>query len=293
MKLIHKLGYATPKRLTLFLNRSCNMRCPKCLYLLYDKNFFDNSEMDMNDAKYIIRHYRKIKSLTLVAEGEVFLYKGLDNLIEYARSVGYKKITFTTNGLIYKLISIKSFTISFDGYDEETYKERRGNYFNKVVGNIERYVNSGKIITLNCVLIDKSYIEPMIKLAEKIRVKRIRFAQFNPINEKPYICSFDDYKHLLDKTDWKIDITLPPIEHKNNWCSILYEGITIGAKGDFTPCCQMLSHHKYGNVLIDPKAYNKREILRFRRSFPNKECGNCPRLSPVRYHFSRGKWSVE
>ncbi|MBF0473000.1 MAG: SPASM domain-containing protein, partial [Nitrospirae bacterium] len=236
---------------------------------------------------------------------------------------GFNVTSITTNGLLLHkkmdLIfeNLNSIVISLDGYNAETYNKQRGgteDTYNTVINNISNLVkerdkdkNKNFKIELNCIIgrFNLDYIEPMINKAEELGVDRMRFGSFHPTNNDKSIYSpiylgekdvEEIYKYLMSKTDWNTDITLPSLygNRKIFWCSMLSEMVVIGAKGDFSPCCQMPPDTKYGNFFDTPNSYNKGNAAQFRRQFYFAKsynelplsCRECPRLSPIRNQFS-------
>lgn len=323
-RILHSLGYCTPSNLVLHLTRRCNLRCPHCLWLLYDESFFSDHDMDLERAKHILAYFKNkycVKNFTASAEGEVFLYDGLKELIRFARDIGYKKINLTTNGILldkytdFLLDFLDTLTVSIDGYNSETYILRRGGTeatFKRVINNARSLIEKKKkankrlSVIMNCIIgrFNLGYIEPMIRLAEDLKADAMRFGAYHPTgNDKDKLSPlyYGDkeaegyYRNIMNNTDWKVDITLPSLYGKRSkfQCSMLFNAVQIGVKGNFAPCCHIPTNDKYGNFFTKPDGFNSKKLVSFRRSFLRgkryedlpEPCRECPRLSPTRYKF--------
>lgn len=96
-------GQSATKSLDLYLTRKCNLRCPHCLWLLKDKDFFSKYDMDLEDIKKVLIYFKnnsKIKKIQYAAEGEIFLYDKFGELLKITQDLGFGLSGITTNGLI-------------------------------------------------------------------------------------------------------------------------------------------------------------------------------------------------
>ena len=319
-------------KIVLYLTRRCDLRCPHCQWILRDENFFENYDMSLTDAIAILDEYQKrypISSVDIAAEGEVLLYKEFESITKYAINCGLD-ISCTTNGTLldrhsdFLLNNLRNITISIDGYNASTYIEHRGGtekHFNRVIENVSSLVSkrdresSKCAITINCIVgrFNLDYIQPMIKFAEDIGVDRMRFGNYHPTDGDeetlaPLVYGDREveatFREVIGDTDYSVDVTLPSLYggRKNFRCTQLFEGVVVGAKGDFSPCCHNEPDRKHGSFFSDPEAFAGGTLGEFRRQFSVAKkleelpgvCQRCPRMSPERAKFvrERGSWSV-
>jgi radical SAM protein with 4Fe4S-binding SPASM domain len=280
--------------------------------------------MDLEKAKRIIHHYAKqeIKELYLTAEGEILLYHDLIELLKYSRNSGFKKLHLNTNGYLLDryidivIENIDSVYISLDGYDSQSYEKHRGiDAYDKVISNIKSLVfarknsNRKPQISLACVIYEEklSSIEKMIQLAEQLQVDRLEFYNFHNPNPQEEFVGFspieiesnnlyDYYQKIINKNDYSLEIVLPaPLQRDKSsyFCENLFSYITIGARGDFTPCCRIPPDSKYGNIEDTSEAYQDKKIEKFKEKFSSahsikdldKSCQKCQGLSPETYIY--------
>ena len=316
-----------PKYLLLYLTRRCNMRCPGCLWLNYDADYFSKHEMSYEKAKSIINHYvdNGIKRVNLQSNGEVLMYEKYRDLVFYCKEKGILWTKLITNGL--KLDEYTDFvvdncnyiTISIDGHNSDTYKKRRGGddkVFRKVIDNTEKLVKerdrrkSGLIINVNHILnsMNIKYVGAMISLAEGLGVDSIRCGNYHPTGEndlnKPIYVNDGDVEYLreiMTRNNYKVDIQLPSLYgNKTRYrCSMLFDTVVIDARGYFAPCCHISADKLYGSYDNNPHDFNSHELTKFRKQFLAaksiselpRSCRECPRLtsSPIGMYSTRKK----
>jgi MoaA/NifB/PqqE/SkfB family radical SAM enzyme len=283
--------------------------------------------MDLDYAKRMVDHYKKrygIRGLSIQAEGEVLLYKNYHELVLYAKDSGFSRLSMTTNGTVldrhadFVLEHLRNISISIDGYDSDTYVTNRGTnekHFNRVINNVKLLVSKRKGLTkpgpgifIACVIgkFNVDYLEPMIKLSEELEVDKIRFAAYHPTDgntDELAPLYYGDYEvekrfsEIMSRTDYTVDITLPSLygNRKEFKCSQLFDGIIVGARGSFSPCCHVAPDDVYGNYNNDPNDFNNGELVTFRKEFHNAKrleelptiCRQCTRLSPERWLFNK------
>jgi MoaA/NifB/PqqE/SkfB family radical SAM enzyme len=322
----------SPRMVVLYLTRRCDLRCPHCQWILRDEDFFENYDMSLTEATKILDEYQKrysISSVDIAAEGEVLLYKEFENITTHAIKRGLE-VSFTTNGTLldrysdFLLENLRNISISIDGYDAPTYIEHRGGtekHYERVIDNVKNLVakrdrgNYRSTITVNCIIgrFNFDYIQPMIAFAEEVGIDRMRFGNYHPtdgIEEKLAPLVYGDleveakYREIIGKNDYSVNIGLPSLYggRKTFRCTQLFEGIVVGAKGDFSPCCHNEPDPQHGSFFVDPEEFGGGSLAEFRRQFLKANdlkdlptiCQRCPRLSPERAKFSReeGSWSV-
>ena len=139
-----------PRSIRLEACSLCQLRCPACVTLLYQKKAPKDwvGYLKFDDFKKFVDENDFIKEIELSNKGEIFLNPELDEIIKYAH---HKGITLTAgNGVNFNSVSdttlenlvkyqVKHMTIAIDGATPETYKIYRvGGDFNKVIDNIKK-----------------------------------------------------------------------------------------------------------------------------------------------------------
>ena len=269
-----------PSTLILYLTKRCDSRCPYCTWILEDPDFFHTkSEYDMplERAKEIVDYYRRLglRSVRLQSEGEILLYKHMEEIHDYCKKIGYRNFSFPTNGIqldknmdfvLNKLVHV---SISIDGHNAETFIKHRGGKevtFNKIINNVRNLVkmrNSIKSktrIIINCVMHSGDYkkVLPMLSLAEDLKVDAIRFANYHPVEGGKGLqpVGKKGLQYLTKKTAArknKVTFTLPkpnPVEGPFT-CSMLYSTALIGSDYTFAPCCRISSGAEWGTFYND------------------------------------------
>ncbi|KPA17088.1 Radical SAM domain protein [Candidatus Magnetomorum sp. HK-1] len=309
------MRHIKPRYLILYLTRKCNMRCPHCIFRLYEKDFFSDEDMDISFGKEIISYYERygIKELFLTAEGEPLLYENLPELLSYSKKKDFERIHLNTNGLLLHqhldtiVKYVDSIYISVDGYNRETYKNHREcDAFDKVVENISALTQKNKsssgslFISIACVIHEQNihYIEKMIQLAESLNVNRIEFFNYHAVTKTLSGCiplyqsdsTKTFFQTIKSSRHYGVEIVLPSLlgDKRKFYCENLFNWIIVGARGNFSPCCQIPPHKKFGNFRDDPKNFIKGDILQFKTEFTNVQsnddlcysCRECNGLSP-------------
>ena len=310
----------TPKTVVIYITKRCNSRCPRCLWLLQDPDFFQREELSFEQVKTIIDYYheRYHPRFMIQAEGEVLLHKDYKRIVKYLHSL-HKNITLITNGILldkfFDVIGkyISSVLISIDGYDFETYQAVRGGneqVFNKVIENIKKLKNSRLcVLQTNTIIGTHNYthITPMIHFLESLGVRRMNFGGYHAIGGDEYLSI--DYpgvkpylRRVVARTDYKSKISfkklfINPIS--NTPCDMLFNTALISSQGYFAPCCHLSGKKEYGNFFDNPKAFNSDAMAELRTKFINAKkgtdlpeiCRICPRRnSGITFIFNGKRW---
>lgn len=143
----------SPRNVTLTLNYACNQKCIMCG--IRKLEFAKSHEIKVWEAKKIIDEMVRLRIPDLVITGgEPFLYNGIFDIIDYARSRN-RKIIMITNGFYEENIvdkigssGVDHLQISLDGACEEVYDSIRGveGSFKVVIRNIKKLVSGGKSV---------------------------------------------------------------------------------------------------------------------------------------------------
>ena len=297
--------------LILNVSKSCNLRCPHCLWYARDKAFFSKDEMSKENAKAILDYFirKNFRTVTIQSEGEILLYKDFPELARYATKIGFPKQKLITNGILvdehidFIRSSVGSVLVSIDGHNYEEYCKIRGGTeatFNRIVENIKLLVKSRINPELNFVAGKHNYknIIPMIKFAKSLGISSIGFMNFHPIGDKSDIeplfkddLEVTNYIKTIKAQNFGIRIRYPVLLERNGnpqRCrGMLNKTVVIGPTGNFSPCCHVYTEEKFGNFFENPEGYrNKPEILKYNHTIKEAknindlllDCRNCNRL---------------
>lgn len=118
------------------IKKECNMKCRHCF-----AEFKECQEVDFDRAKQIVEQIAKIKSFKKInfSGGEPTLFKGIEELMEYAKSKGLKTSIVTNGSVIFKNKDLRSkiahttdiLALSIDSFDSEINKKIGRVYGNK------------------------------------------------------------------------------------------------------------------------------------------------------------------
>ena len=148
----------------ILLTDKCNLRCVYCMIddIRFEKSYTDD-ELSFDDYKFFIKSLadigvRKIK----FAGGEPLLYPKLIELIKYSYLAGIDDIEISTNGIgLYEIASdlkyngLTTVEIVISSLKEYKFKEiTRGGQLTNVLKSINRCLNLGIKVKVNCILID-------------------------------------------------------------------------------------------------------------------------------------------
>ena len=142
-----------PTHVDIETTNKCNLRCVMCSHSFSSPEFRKSlGSMDVELARQIINEGSRkgMASIKLNWRGEPLLWKDhLVSTIKYAKERGIIEIILNTNGLLLDgdlsreiiMAGLDQIIISVDGDSEETYtKIRKGGDFDKLVGNIEKFL---------------------------------------------------------------------------------------------------------------------------------------------------------
>jgi radical SAM protein with 4Fe4S-binding SPASM domain len=234
---------------------ACNLKCIMCPY--GDPEFIHPSYrgtfIDMQIVKGIIRSGVRhgLSSLRFSGLNEPLLYRGLPEIIGFAKCSGILDLFITTNGLLltedvsYALIKsgVTHLMVSLDAASSETYSEiRKGGNYHKVVNNICRF------------------IEIRSKLQSRLPLLRLSFTKMKPnlhevnkfiekwSNVADYI-AITGYLDNISNRDTHNTLTVDRDRNQriNSYkCSQPWSRAAIFANGDVFPCC--MNYGRYASV---------------------------------------------
>jgi len=185
----------------IYLTDKCNLRCVYCRAednIPYNDNSI-NDALSLYEYKFIINGLSQvgIKKINFTG-GEPLLYQNLVELIRYTHyECNIDDISITTHGIglhevvdEFKKNGLKTVNISLDSLKSYKYKEiTRGGNLNDVLKSINRCLELGVKVNINCVIIDTfndDEIYDYIDMANYYPVD-IRFIELMPFGEGQYI----------------------------------------------------------------------------------------------------------
>lgn len=178
--------------LRISLTERCNLRCFYCMpeegiELTERSNLMTHEEVVFIAKQFIELGVDKIR----LTGGEPLIKKNIEKII-YELSALPINLGITTNGIlldkylsIFKECSVKDINISLDTLLEEKFnKITRRDYFQRVLNNINLYINEGFNIKINTVLIKGVNDDEIIDFIEFTKNKNvsIRFIEFMPFD---------------------------------------------------------------------------------------------------------------
>ncbi|MBU3947431.1 MAG: radical SAM protein [Proteobacteria bacterium] len=225
----------------------CNLNCFYC----ESKNSgryhfsFEQAKDTINSA-----YQRGHRSLYFTG-GEPMIWedKGhtLDELIQYARKVGFLEVFIFTNGTIPLSIKQCNYIVTVDG-PKSIHDQIRNNSYALVLKNVENAVTKAVFVSITFSKANFRYLDQFVK--EVTGTKLFRGISFNLLTHWPEIVeehgvSPEERKHLLDKI-WELKkkgypIVLSKAAYKglrnNDWKRPIPQ-IELGTKDNIFTCCR-------------------------------------------------------
>ncbi len=195
LKLVGSTKVAYPSTIMLELTNNCNLACTTCSREYDYGKAMDKGSMELEVCKNVISQlWPYIDSIGLTGMGETFLYKEIEQVVDYIKSKNAGIIiSVSTNanfpgflekagGLIGKIDTIQ---VSIDGVGDMYEKIRRKGSFKSFDSNLKQLVklcgSPGTDVMLNMVVTKENYSQmaDLVEYAESIGVKYIDFTMFN------------------------------------------------------------------------------------------------------------------
>lgn len=246
-----------PECLNIEVNNTCNQRCVFCPYHgMYAPRALHPAVLDIEFVKKLMRQAYELgigrNEIGFYLAGEAFLYKGLAELIAYAKELGFKYIFLTTNGALATPermravidAGLDSIRFSVNAPEREMYKELHGkDDYDIVLENIRemhKYLTENHIkvaTSLSCVITKKTLriekrmreiFEPYFEDIMFIPVMLSRLTNIAEVREK--------YEVIDDG-----DMMLNP----DFICPLLFNSMYINALGRVVPCCNSYDEEVY------------------------------------------------
>jgi len=155
----------------LVLTNRCNLRCRHCAVVTRgDKDLCFEEITDVIDM-----FYQEGGRCLYLQGGEPFLWRdgqqGIQDIVEYARRIGFFTVIIYTNGTIPIRTSADTVFISMDGL-QETHDSLRGTSFNRIIENIHSSTHPSLFLNFTINSQNKDEIENFCLYID--RLKRIR-----------------------------------------------------------------------------------------------------------------------
>jgi len=259
------------------ITTKCNLNCLHCIRKVYP------GELDSKDCLRVIDSLGSLGCRELsVTGGEIFVKKGLLEILEYANKKGIKIKLFTNGVLINKKVLerlkfIECIYFSIEGPESVNDFIRGKGVFRKVIKDIELCkdlgINFGIASTLNKLNFDN--LESFLAFLKKLRPKYITLSQLIPLGKAKKNKSLL-YQEINKKSLINLMRKVFPNKkfRKLTFCPVNPRQIFIDPKGNFYPCTEVCKPG-YSNALGNLLNKNYLPILiRFNKKKvrPPKKC---------------------
>lgn len=268
----------TPITADIFLTNFCNNKCPYCTYHRWSLDPGARYMACEDFVKYSTRLFELgVKGIILTGGGEPTINPDFDQITKWLENNGIR-YGINTNFNVFKDFSPTYLKVSLDGYDEQSYKLKRGVHaYSRVTENIKKYRENGKhkdtSLGVQIVVNDLSEIE---RFYEGVKDLDVDYIVYRPI-ESTYRCAYTDndvqttipvlMKHIqsiarLDKrvvmnSKWtQLDVF--PKQCSANWAQI-----ALDEKGNVIYCCHKpyeIVGHIMDSDILEKKRQFKTDI---------------------------------
>lgn len=315
LKSIKSKKVAYPSTIMLELTNHCNLACTTCPREYDYGKEMDKGNMSLDSAKKIIDEvWPYLDSIGLTGMGETFLYKEIDEIVDYIKEKNKGIIiSVSTNavlpgfvekvsGLIGKIDTIQ---VSIDGLDDIYETIRKKSDFKLLDKNLrflsQMTKNTGTDVMLNMVVTKENFKQMtlLIKYAKEINIKYMDFTLFNLASvtgiEQSYYTFYqsDDFQKTIKELEETIRNTPDVLVTERNFktdnsfqkCPFPWTHFYISWDGYVPPCCAkpFPKELNFGNVfnakIID--ILNSNQYKEFRTLW----CKNTPPSFCKKCHF--------
>lgn len=267
----------------LSITNRCNLHCSHCCVYAGQEDF---EELSVKEWKFIIDQVVQLNPDSIeVTGGEPLLYHEFCDFILYLRKVYRGNISVSTNGLLIDEFNIAflkenvdSFSISIDGYDEESCKLIRGKgIFQKVIERI-KFLKVNGITAISASMLITSYTEnnkeKFATLCLKLGITPI-YRRFSPSGRGK-----ENFRNLIPQKSMLQDIDTHLLK-----CALCKPGkreLNISYKGDVYPCAPLSSKEEFrmGNIfevslkdIVNNNSFEKK-IEKY-RPWNMEKCSTC------------------
>ena len=266
LRLIKSTKVAYPSTIMLELTNQCNLACTICPREHFYGKEMDKGMMNTDQAKKIIDEVHPyLDSIGLTGLGETFMYKRIEELINYIKSKNKGIIiSVSTNAVLPNFINkvkgvigkIDTIQISIDGLDDVYDSIRIKSSFKVLDTNIRELIslckNTDTELMLNMVVTKENYthMPKLVGYAEEVGIKYLDFTLFNlaSVTDKPldYYNFYSSRKffNVLDQLDKVSKISKNVIVTNRNFktensfrkCNFPWNHFYISQDGYVPPC---------------------------------------------------------
>jgi radical SAM protein with 4Fe4S-binding SPASM domain len=304
---------AYPSTIMLELTNQCNLACTTCPREYDYGKAMDKGQMDVESAKKIIDElWPFLDSIGLTGMGETFLYKEIDEIVNYIKNKNNGIIiSVSTNAVLPNFIEkisdllgkIDTIQVSIDGLDDVYENIRKNSSFQILDRNLRILSNMAKNtstdIMLNMVVTTENYkhMPLLIAYAKEIGVKYMDFTLFNLASvtniESSYYNFYNsfEFKKTIDDLEKTIKNTPEVLVTERNFktdnsfqkCPFPWTHFYICWNGFVAPCCAkpFPKELNFGNVFNNKviNILNSESYRRFRtlwlKNVPHDFCNKC------------------
>ena len=279
-----------PTTVTIEPANICNINCPICETGNGTLNRVKRVLSTEDFKKIIDQIYTHTDTLIYYFMGEPFLNKHWVEQVQYAKSLGIKRIETSTNGDIavpIDIVNSKLDHISFQigGMTQETHGVYRVNsYLKTVFEKLKETISLKKKMNATWLNIDvglivmkhnEHEIEEFKLFCEEIGADSYQIVLpvvRNALEGKQYLPENEEYL-VYDKEKLEQGELLKKDKIKN-YCPWMYYSTVILSNGDLVPCCEdSCGKHVLGNVIEEgfDAVWNGKKYQNFRKNVNNNQ----------------------
>lgn len=280
LKAIKSKSVAYPSTIMLELTNYCNLSCTICPREYDYGKEMDKGFMGIENAKRIIDEvYPYLDSIGLTGMGETFIYKQIEEVVDYIRDKNRGIIiSVSTNAVLPGFVKkvknlvgkIDTIQISIDGLNEVYNSIRVNSDFNLLEGNIKEIAelckDSSTDLMLNMVVTKENYkhMPKLVEYADKMRIDYVDFTLFNLASVTGYSPDYYDFYESRDFLDVvaglnrvientkNVYVTKRSFKTDNGFqkCPFPWSHFYISQDGYVPPCCAkpFPKEKNFGNV---------------------------------------------
>jgi radical SAM protein with 4Fe4S-binding SPASM domain len=312
-----KVSY--PSSIMIELTNHCNIKCITCAREYAFGDQMAKGFMDFEKLKGIIDEiYPYVDSIGLTGLGETFLYKRIDEAVDYIKSKNKGIIvSCSINAHLPKSIEISekligkidTIQISIDGIGDvynQVRKKADYNFFIKnTLGILNKAKGSSTVVMFNMVVLKENYhqMSDMLKLCDEIGVKYLNINPMNIVARTDLDNSYYDFylsKEFKDEyfktkelaRDFPdVELTFYDFESPASFkkCRFMWNYFYITWDGFVPPCCAkpFPKEKHFGNVFNQPllEILNTKDYQDFRQDwFDEKNPEFCDKCFNMNLH---------
>lgn len=265
----------TPITADIFLTNFCNNKCPYCTYHRWSLDPGARYMAYEDFVKYATRLLELgAKGIILTGGGEPTINPDFDKITGWLEGNGIK-YGINTNFNVFRDPSPVYLKVSLDGYDEASYKRRRGVHaYSRVVENIKKYRSEGRHKDTSLgVQIVVNGLEEIERFYDGVKDLDVDYIVYRPI-ESTCRCAYSDndvqttvpilVKHIqtLSRHDNRVVLNSKwnQLDVFPERCSANWTQISIDERGNVMYCChkpyEIVGHIMDANILEKKKNFH-------------------------------------